>query len=95
MAVWAPGGVTWARSPAADPCARGPWPLGDAPGAAGEELGAGDLLAGLDRCLDRRLVGFGGGGDCEPLGIELGVLGDVDGLGAGAAQLVIGEGEAG
>ena len=69
------------------PGLRGPygpfglWPSGDAPDAAGEELGTGDLLAGLDGGLVR----FVGGGEGEPLGIELGVLGDVDGLGAGAS----------
>ena len=56
-------------------------PSGDAPGAAGEQLGAGDLLTGLDRFLDGGLVGLGGGGYREPLGIEGLLVVDFDGLG--------------
>jgi hypothetical protein len=72
-----------------------PPPSVDAPGAAGEELGAGDLLAGLDRRFDRGLVGFGGGGDGEPLGIEAFLVVDLDGLGLAGSEFVVGEAEPG
>jgi hypothetical protein len=75
-------------------CPLGLWPSADAPGAAGEEQGAGDLLTGLQRCLDGGLIGLEGGLDREPFGIEECLVLDGDGGGAGAAQLVIGEREA-
>ena len=70
-------------------------PSVDAPGAAGEELGAGDLAAGLEGFLDGGLVWLAGGGDGEPHGIESLFVVDHDGRGLAAAELVIGEREAG
>ena len=52
----------------------------DAPGAAGDQLGAGDLLACLESRLDGGLVGREGGFDAEPLGIEQGLVLDLDRL---------------
>ena len=79
---------------AANPRGGGPGPLGDAPDAAREQLGAGDLLAGLDRFLDGGLVGLGGGGDGEPLGIKGFLVVDLDGLGLAGGEFVVGEAEA-
>ena len=80
---------------AAGPCRGGLCPSGDAPGAAGEELGAGDLAASLEGFLDGGLIRLGGGFDGEPFGIESLFVVDHHRLGFAAAELVIGEGEAG
>jgi hypothetical protein len=79
-----------------DPSCMGPVPRStDAPGAAGEELGAGDELAGFEGVLDGGLVWLAGGGEAQPLGIEGVLVVDLDGLGLAGAELVIREGEAG
>ena len=49
------------------------------------ELGAGDLLAGLEGLLDGGLVGLAGGVDAQPLGIEGVLVVDLDGLGLAGA----------
>ena len=67
----------------------------DAPGAAGEELGAGDLSAGLDGLFDGGLIRLAGGFDREPGGIEGLLVVDHDGRGLAAAELVIREREVG
>jgi hypothetical protein len=67
----------------------------DAPGAAGEELGAGDELAGFEGLLDGGLVRLAGGGEAQPLGIEGFLVVDLDGLGLAGTELVIRKGEAG
>ena len=75
-----------------DPSCMGPVPRStDAPGAAGEELGAGDELAGLERLFDGGLVRLASGGEAQPLGIESVLVVDLDGLRLAAAELVIGE----
>jgi hypothetical protein len=65
----------------------------DAPGAAGEELGPSDLLAGLEGLLDGVFVRLACGGEGEPLGIEGQLVVDHHGLGLAGGELVIGEGE--
>ena len=53
-----------------------------------------DLLAGLEGCLDRALIGCRGRGDPQPLGGKLFLGADLDGLTAAAGEFVVGEGEA-
>ncbi len=67
----------------------------DAPGAAGDQLGAGDEVAGLEGFLDGGLVGLACGLESKPLGGEGVFVGDLDGLGLPGGQLVIREREAG
>jgi hypothetical protein len=45
----------------------------DAPGAAGEELGAGDLAASLEGLFDGGLIGLGGGFDGEPQRVHVAI----------------------
>ena len=68
-------------------------PSVDAPGAAVEQLGAGDLAASLEGFLDGVLVRLAGGGEGEPLGIEGLFVVDHHRLGLAGGELVIGEGE--
>jgi hypothetical protein len=79
-----------------DPICMGPVPRStDAPGAAGEELGAGDELAGFEGVLDGGLVWLAGGGEAQPLGNEGVLVLDLDGLRLAGAELVIWKGEPG
>ena len=55
-------------------------PSVDAPGAAGDQLGAGDELAGFEGLLDGGLVRLADGGEAQPLGIEGFLVVDLDGL---------------
>jgi hypothetical protein len=73
----------------------GLWPSVDAPGTAGDQLGACDLRAGFEGFLDGGLVRLAGGGEAQPLGIEGVLVVDLDGLGLAGSQLVIREREAG
>ena len=50
----------------------------------GEELDAGDLVAGLEGLLDGGLVGLAGGLDRQPLGSQGLLVIDLDGLGSAA-----------
>jgi len=50
------------------PYGRGLWPLVVAPGAAGDELGAGDEVACFEGFFDGGLVGLTGDFEGEPLG---------------------------
>ena len=67
----------------------------DGPGAAGEEVGAGDEVAVFQGLFDGGLIGLAGGGDGEPFGGEGGFVGDGDGLGFAGGEEVIGELKAG
>ena len=77
------------------PCMRGLWPLADAPGAAGDEVGAGDGVAGFEGFFDGGFVGLAGGLDGEPLRGEGVFVVDLDGLGLAGGELVIGKREPG
>ena len=77
------------------PLAGGLWPSTEAPGAAGDELGTGDLPTGLEGFLDGGLVGLAGGGEAQPLRSEGVFVVDLDGLGLAGGEFVIGEGETG
>ena len=63
------------------PYGRGLWPLVDAPGAAGDELGAGDEVACFEGFFDGGLVGLASGLEGEPLGGQGFFVVDLDGLG--------------
>jgi hypothetical protein len=79
-----------------DPVCGGPWPPSvDAPGAAGDELDAGDEVACFEGFLDGGLVRLAGGGEAQPLGIEGFPVVDLDRLGLARGQLVIRERKAG
>ena len=79
-----------------DPSCMGPLPRSiDAPGAAGDQLGACDLRACFEGFLDGGLVRLAGRGEAQPLEIEGVLVVDLDGLGLARGQLVIREGEAG
>ena len=67
----------------------------DAPGAAGDQLGAGDEVAGLEGLFDGGLVGLACGLEGKPLRGQGFLVIDLDGLGLAGAQLVIREREAG
>jgi len=67
----------------------------DAPGASGDELGAGDEVACFEGFFDGGLVGLADGLVGEPLGGQGVFVVDLDGLGFAATELVIREGEAG
>ena len=71
------------------PHGRGLWPLVDAPGAVGNELGAGDEVACFEGFFDGGLVGLAGGLEGEPLGRQGVFVLDLDGLGLAAAELMI------
>ena len=79
------------------PFVRGLWPppLVDAPGAAGDELGADDFPACFEGFLDGGLVRLAGGGEAQPLGIEGFLVVDLDRLGLAGGDFVVREGEAG
>jgi hypothetical protein len=72
-----------ATLPIADhtPCVKGPLapPSVDGPDAAGEEVGAGDEVAGFEGLFDGGLIGLGGGFHGEPLIREGGWVGDGNG----------------
>jgi hypothetical protein len=81
---------------AGTPVAKGPLaPSVDAPGAAGDQLGAGDELACFEGLFDGGLIGLAGGLEGEPLGGQGVFVGDLDGLALVGAELVIREGEPG
>ena len=67
----------------------------DAPGAAGDQLGACDLRACFEGFLDGGLVRLAGRGEAQPLEIEGVLVVDLDGLGLAGGELVIREREAG